>query len=231
MGALHVGVTMAATGVSQARSEASDLHSGDAVHHEDSKSQAPSLEASVDDLSLELGELDLTSENINLSGIEKDVESLADHDLLKAILDQGEGLRDSSRRRRREGVCHLLLISGGGAAEHLLGCPAGLDPREYGRRYEDELRQAELASIEDYVAEADSLKALYSEVSGREVGGACVASFCLLGLDKPVAGLFHQNAQQALVMRFPSPIRILGVARFWSAMECCRRWRACSPGL
>ena len=116
VGALHVGVTMAATGVSQARSEASDLHSGDAVHHEDSKSQAPSLEASVGDLSLELGELDLTSENINLSGIEKDVESLADHDLLKAILDQGEGLRDSSRGRRGEGLCHLLLRSGGDAA-------------------------------------------------------------------------------------------------------------------
>ena len=116
VGALHVGVTMAATGVSQARGEASDLHPGDAVHHEDSRSQAPSLEASVDDLSLELGELDLTSENINLSGIEKDVESLADHDLLKAILDQGEGLRDWSRGRRGVAWGELLLMSGGGAA-------------------------------------------------------------------------------------------------------------------
>lgn len=44
------------------------------------------------------------------------------------------------------------------------GLPSGLDPREYGRRYEDELRQAELASIEDYIAEADTLIALHTDV-------------------------------------------------------------------
>ncbi|KFM27500.1 Vacuolar protein sorting-associated protein 52-like protein [Auxenochlorella protothecoides] len=81
-----------------------------------------------EDLSLGLGELDLTTEHLSLAGIEKDVEALADHEVLKAILDQG------------------------------------LDPREYGRRYEDELRQAELASIEDYIAEADTLIALHTDI-------------------------------------------------------------------
>lgn len=41
---------------------------------------------------------------------------------------------------------------------------AGVDPREYGRRYEAQLRAAEDASIQDYIAQSDSLAALHAQV-------------------------------------------------------------------
>jgi hypothetical protein len=43
--------------------------------------------------------------------------------------------------------------------------PAGVDPKEYSRQYEARLRQAEVESIQDYIAESDSLAALHSQAS------------------------------------------------------------------
>jgi hypothetical protein len=39
-----------------------------------------------------------------------------------------------------------------------------VDPREYSRQYGTKLRQAELASVQDYIAESGSLSALHSQV-------------------------------------------------------------------
>ena len=41
----------------------------------------------------------------------------------------------------------------------------GCDPKEYGRQYEVRLRQAELESIQDYLAESDNLLTLHQQVS------------------------------------------------------------------
>ena len=40
----------------------------------------------------------------------------------------------------------------------------GCEPREYGRQQETQLRQAELESIQDYLAESDNLKLLHEQV-------------------------------------------------------------------
>ncbi|KAL4421397.1 hypothetical protein ABPG75_010688 [Micractinium tetrahymenae] len=77
---------------------------------------------------LDLGALDLTTEQLSLAGIEKELESFGDSEVLRAILDQG------------------------------------VDPREYGRRYEAQLRAAEDASIQDYIAQSDSLTALHAQI-------------------------------------------------------------------
>lgn len=39
----------------------------------------------------------------------------------------------------------------------------GCDPKEYGRQYETRLRQAELESIQDYLAESDNLVLLHEQ--------------------------------------------------------------------
>lgn len=51
--------------------------------------------------------------------------------------------------------------------------PAGVDPREYSRQYEAKLRQAEVASVQDYIAESDSLAELHSQarLAGWLAGG------------------------------------------------------------
>jgi hypothetical protein len=40
----------------------------------------------------------------------------------------------------------------------------GCDPKEYGRQYESQLRQAELESIQDYISESDNLVTLHDQV-------------------------------------------------------------------
>ena len=61
------------------------------------------------------------------AGVETQLEQYAEHEVLRAILDQG------------------------------------CDPREYGRQYETRLRQAELESIQDYLAESDNLVLLHEQ--------------------------------------------------------------------
>lgn len=56
------------------------------------------------------------------------MEHFADHEVLRAILDQGG------------------------------------DPRAFERQYEDQLRAAELDSIQDYILESDNLAALHQQV-------------------------------------------------------------------
>jgi hypothetical protein len=41
---------------------------------------------------------------------------------------------------------------------------AGGDPKAFSRQYETKLRQAELESIQDYIAESDNLLALHAQV-------------------------------------------------------------------
>ncbi len=43
----------------------------------------------------------------------------------------------------------------------------GCDPKEYGRQYETRLRQAELESIQDYLAESDNLVLLHEQARLR----------------------------------------------------------------
>lgn len=43
----------------------------------------------------------------------------------------------------------------------------GCDPKEYGRQYEMRLRQAELESIQDYLAESDNLVLLHEQARWR----------------------------------------------------------------
>lgn len=86
------------------------------------------LEALNGEGNLELGNLDLTTEQLSLAGLEKEIEAFGDSEVLRAILDQG------------------------------------VDPREYSRQYEAKLRAAEVASIQDYIAESDSLAALHAQI-------------------------------------------------------------------
>lgn len=86
-----------------------------------------SEEAVAEDGALPLN-LDITTEQLSLAGIEKEIEAFADSEVLRAILDQG------------------------------------VDPREYSRQYEAKLRQAEVASVQDYIAESDSLAELHSQI-------------------------------------------------------------------
>lgn len=65
---------------------------------------------------------------MSLKGLEDQLEAFADHEVLKAIMDQG------------------------------------CDPKEYGLKYEQKLREAELESIQDYIAESDNLVALHEQV-------------------------------------------------------------------
>ncbi len=51
----------------------------------------------------------------------------------------------------------------------LPGESQGSDPREYGKQYEVKLRKAELASIEDYIAESKNLTILHEQVSRKAV--------------------------------------------------------------
>lgn len=50
----------------------------------------------------------------------------------------------------------------------------GSDPKVFSRQYETKLRQAELESIQDYIAESDNLVALHSQV-----GAGCCLLLCL----------------------------------------------------
>lgn len=45
-----------------------------------------------------------------------------------------------------------------------------MDPREYSRQYEARLRQAEAASVQDYIAESGNLAALHSQARGGRRG-------------------------------------------------------------
>ena len=65
------------------------------------------------------------------AGVETQLEQYAEHEVLRAILDQG------------------------------------CDPREYGRQYETRLRQAELESIQDYLAESDNLVLLHEQARAQ----------------------------------------------------------------
>jgi hypothetical protein len=52
---------------------------------------------------------------------------------------------------------------------------AGGDPREYTRQYEGKLRAAELAAVQDYIAEAGALTELHAQASAAaaaEMGAA-----------------------------------------------------------
>ncbi|PRW32567.1 vacuolar sorting-associated 52 A isoform A [Chlorella sorokiniana] len=90
-----------------------------------------------------LGLLDLTTREVSLAGLEKEIEACGESEVLRAILDQG------------------------------------VDPREYSRQYEAKLRQAEVASIQDYIAESDSLAALHSQI--KECDGILVQMEDMLG--------------------------------------------------
>lgn len=69
----------------------------------------------------------------------------------------------------------------------LLPCQAGVDPREYGRRYEEKLRAAEMESIQDYLGEAEALAALHAQVLALPPRAA---PSCLLRLPpSPLPGL------------------------------------------
>lgn len=59
-------------------------------------------QAHEEELVLDLEDLDLTSEQISLAGLEKDVDALAQHEVLKSSLDQGEfpGSRQQGGRFR-----------------------------------------------------------------------------------------------------------------------------------
>ena len=47
---------------------------------------------------LKLGELDITTSTLSLAGIENQIEQFADHDVLKAILDQGCDAKEYGRQ-------------------------------------------------------------------------------------------------------------------------------------
>lgn len=148
--------------------------------------------------------LDITTEQLSLAGIEKEIEAFADSEVLRAILDQGaaaaggenggaavdafgQGLQQSMATYNPSiwnlslpaVVCYKLHRASLLRLPH--GC-AGVDPREYSRQYEAKLRQAEVASVQDYIAESDSLTALHSQVgvghciwqSGEACGEACL---------------------------------------------------------
>ncbi|KAL4424816.1 hypothetical protein ABPG77_011066, partial [Micractinium sp. CCAP 211/92] len=55
----------------------------------------------------------------------------------------------------------------------------GVDPREYGRRYDAQLRAAEDASINDYIAQSDSLAALHAQI--KDCDGILVQMEGMLG--------------------------------------------------
>ena len=61
-------------------------------------------EEAGDPESLTLGDLDITTENLSLAGIEKEIEAFADSEVLRAILDQG-------RRPGTQLARHVLLAS------------------------------------------------------------------------------------------------------------------------
>jgi hypothetical protein len=66
------------------------------------------------DCSLALGQLDITTEQLSLAGIEKEIEAFGDSEVLRAILDQGAaggwaGGGGGWRQRRASGrVCAAL---------------------------------------------------------------------------------------------------------------------------
>ena len=72
----------------------------------------------LDDATLQLGELDITTEQLSLAGIEKEIEAFADSEVLRAILDQGEtcasrrgaGGSGNGRHRRRL-ACRLARLA------------------------------------------------------------------------------------------------------------------------
>lgn len=109
------------------------------------------------------------------AGLEHEVEQYAEHEVLRAILDQGG------------------------------------DPRAFERQYEDQLRAAELESIQDYILESDNLAALHEQValsqgalsliSARVRGADCnsdTVSACAKtwtsGKGESVASVLAQNA-------------------------------------
>ena len=128
------------------------------------------------DGSLALGQLDITTEQLSLAGIEKEIEAFGDSEVLRAILDQGAAGGAGGGRRGRALHCPpaalaccacLLVLAANTPPCYLSTCLllAGVDPKEYSRQYEARLRQAEVESIQDYIAESDSLAALHSQAS------------------------------------------------------------------
>lgn len=127
-----------------------------------------------------LGLLDLTTREVSLAGLEKEIESCGESEVLRAILDQGAGLRAAPSGRepvpaagRAPASCCLCSLRHLGAA---LCMPlmwvlrsAGVDPREYSRQYEAKLRQAEVASIQVRHAR----RRVLGRVSAAASGCAC----------------------------------------------------------
>ncbi|KAK9822680.1 hypothetical protein WJX81_008329 [Elliptochloris bilobata] len=97
---------------------------------------------------LALGDLDITSTEVSLKGVETQLEQYAEHEVLRAILDQG------------------------------------CNPKEYGRQYETRLRQAELESIQDYLAESANLVMLHEQISSCD---------CILGTMEETLGKFQND--------------------------------------
>ena len=133
---------------------------------------------------LALGNLDITTEQLSLAGLEKELEAFSDSEVLAAILDQGAPGRGCGRRRCCRRCRHCRQPQTGRHPPAGLSLPpAGVDPREYSRKYEAKLRAAEVASIQDYIAESDSLAALHAQVPCRvRDGNGCS---CLLSAVLP----------------------------------------------
>lgn len=141
-----------------------------------------------DSEALALGELDITTDAISLAGIDKEIEAFAESEVLRAILDQGAWAGGYCRADAAlQWCCVLALLSLGSLGEEshrrsrclaawalsrALCCElllssissSGGDPKAFSRQYETRLRQAELESIQDYIAESDNLLALHSQV-------------------------------------------------------------------
>lgn len=100
---------------------------------------------------LSLGPLDITSDAVQLAGLEDDLDDLASHDLLQAVLDKGIILVKLSK------IIYKRLTN----YNH---CCSGADPREFGREYESKLHIAELKAIEDYISESENLEELHGKV-------------------------------------------------------------------
>ncbi|KAK9786909.1 hypothetical protein WJX73_004682 [Symbiochloris irregularis] len=100
-----------------------DLHSAD-----DASSEHAASLSEAKDFALDLKNLDISSRNISLQGLEEAVAQFADHEVLRAILEQGG------------------------------------DPRAFERQYDEQLRAAELESIQDYILESDNLAALHQQI-------------------------------------------------------------------
>ena len=111
-------------------------------------------------------QLDLTNEEVQLEGLEEELALWGDHEVVRAILSKvGTPIPLCSAADRPPAAAtplRALPPSQGADGGSWLG--QGTDVREHVREVDTRLRQVELESIEDYIAESDNLVALHQHI-------------------------------------------------------------------